>query len=193
MESLPSRVLASTAWRTLWCLLIATAALARPAAPQDARAVPDREALIAAARELMTAQKYCALITIGEDGRPQVRTMNPFAPEEDLTIWFATNSRSRKVQEIRRDDRVLVYYANHVEATGYVALTGRAVLVDDMAEILKRKREYWDTAFPGLKNLVLIKVVPERLDVLNYKRGALGDTVTWRTPSIELTPAPKKP
>jgi general stress protein 26 len=81
---------------------------------------------------------------------------------------------------------VCLYYADHSKATGYVAITGRAVLVDDMREILKRKRDYWDKAFPGLKNLVLIKVVPEQLDVLNYKQGALADTVTWRTPSIQL-------
>jgi general stress protein 26 len=119
--------------------------------------------------------------------------MNPFPPEEDMTVWFATNTRSRKVREIRRDPRVTLYYADHAKAIGYVTLAGRAVLVEDMQEILKRKRAYWDQAFPGLKNLVLIKVVPERLDVLNYKAGTQADPETWRTPSIELVPAPAKP
>jgi general stress protein 26 len=165
----------------------------RPAAAQDKQPpVPDRARLIAAAREIMQAQTYCALITIDQAGRPQVRTMNPFPPEEDMTVWIATNTSSRKVQQIRNDPRVCLYYADHSKATGYVALTGRAVLIDDMSEILKRKRAYWDTAFPGLKNLVLIKVVPEQLDVLNYKQGALADTGTWRTPSIKFDPVPKK-
>jgi general stress protein 26 len=165
----------------------------RPAWAQDKQPpVPERARLIAAAREIMQAQTYCALITIDQAGRPQVRTMNPFPPEEDMTVWFATNTNSRKVQQIRNDPRVCLYYADHSKATGYVALTGRAVLVDDMREILKRKRDYWDKAFPGLKNLVLIKVVPEQLDVLNYKQGALADTVTWRTPSIQLGASPSK-
>ncbi len=164
-------------------LVLSSAIVAAQDKPQP---VPDRAKLIAAARELMGAQTYCALITLDETGRPQVRTMNPFPPEEDMTVWFATNTRSRKVQEMRRDPRVCLYYADHSKATGYVALSGRAVLIEDMNEILKRKRAYWDQAFPGLKNLVLIKVVPEKLDVLNYKAGALNDTVTWRTPSIEL-------
>jgi general stress protein 26 len=112
--------------------------------------------------------------------------MNPFPPEEDMMVWFATNTNSRKVQQIRNDPRVCLYYADHSKATGCVALTGKAVLVDDMQEILKRKRAYWDTAFPSLKTLVLIKIIPERLDVLNYKQGVLADTITWRTPSIEL-------
>ncbi|RPJ87136.1 MAG: hypothetical protein EHM18_02670 [Acidobacteria bacterium] len=153
---------------------------------EKSQPAPDRAKIIAAARELMAAQTYCALITVDQTGRPQVRTMNPFPPEEDMTVFMATNTRSRKVQEIRNDSRVCLYYADHSKATGYVALSGRAALVDDMKEIQKRKRAYWDQAFPDLKNLVLIKVVPERLDVLNYKQGVNADTVTWRTPSIEL-------
>jgi general stress protein 26 len=145
-----------------------------------------RADLIAAAREIMTAQQYCALITLDEDGRAVVRTMNPFPPEDDMTVWIATSTLTRKVQQIRRDPRVTLYYADHCKATGFVAITGKAVLVDDRAEMIKRKRAYWDTAFPGFKNLVLIKVIPERMDVLNYKAGAVNDPVTWRTPSVEF-------
>jgi general stress protein 26 len=150
---------------------------------------PNREGLLVAAREIMEAQTYCALITIAEDGRPQVRAMNPFVPEADMSVWFATNTRSLKVRQIRADPRVTLYYANHESAIGYVALTGRAVLVDDMQEIQKRKRAYWDRSFPGLKNLVLIQVVPERIEVINYKRGAVGDKETWRPPTITFPAA----
>jgi general stress protein 26 len=180
--------------------LLSFLALIAPAPAQDAPpakgappAQQESARLIAAAREIMGAQTYCALITIDGTGRPQVRTMNPFPPEQDMTVWFATNTRSRKVSEIRRDPRVTLYYSDHKTAIGYVALAGRAVLVEDMQEILKRKRAYWDQAFPGLKNLVLIKVVPERLDVLNYKDGTKPDSETWRTPSIELRPAATHP
>jgi general stress protein 26 len=163
---------------------------AAPASAQEKPPPPadERSRLLAAAREIMGAQTYCALVTIDETGRPQVRTMNPFPPEADMTVWFATNTRSRKVREMRRDPRVTLYYSDHQNAIGYVALAGRAVLVEDMQEILKRKRAYWDQAFPGLRNLVLIKVVPERLDVLNYKAGVQADPETWRTPSIEIGP-----
>jgi len=119
--------------------------------------------------------------------------MNPFPPEDDMTVWFATNTRSRKVREMKRDPRVTLYYSDHENAIGYVALQGRAVLVDDRSEILKRKRAYWDQAFPGLENLVLVKVVPERLDVLNYKAGTQPDPSTWRTPSIEIGSASTRP
>jgi len=150
------------------------------------RAPLSRAELIAAAREIIAGQTYCALITQDEEGRSQVRTMNPFPPEEDMTVWIATSTLTRKVQQMRRDPRVTLYYANHGQATGYVAMVGKAELVDDKAEMMKRKRAYWDTAFPGMKNLVLIKITPERMDVLNYSRGALGDPVTWHPPLVEF-------
>lgn len=178
--------------QTRHALIIAIATAAVFATPKTSPAQEpapkplDRAQLIEAAREIIGAQTYCALITIDESGRPQVRTMNPFAPDKDMVVWVATNTRSLKVQQIRRDPRVSLYYANHATATGYVAIHGRAQLVDDMKEILARKRAYWDSAFPGLKNLVLVKVVPERIDVINYKRGANADPVTWRAPVIEF-------
>ncbi len=146
----------------------------------------ERETAIAAAREIMSMQKYCALITVDPAGQPHARTMNPFPPEADMTVWIATNSRCRKVREIRDHPQVSLYYADHNNASGYVTLTGKAVLVDDMNEKLKRKRDYWDEAFPDWKYLVLIKVIPEKLEVLNYKRNLLNDTVTWQTPVIEF-------
>ena len=41
----------------------------------------------------MTAQHYCALITLGEDGRPVVRTMNPFPPDDDMMVWYRNDQQ----------------------------------------------------------------------------------------------------
>lgn len=181
---------------SLACVLLAASVLAplSPARAEEGKPEgPDRVAMIAAARELIGAQTFCALITLDESGRPQVRTMNPFPPEEDMTVYMATSTRSLKYRQIKRDPRVTVYYSDHVKGNGYVALTGRAVLVDDPGEIKKRKRAYWDQSFdPGLANLVLIKVVPERLELVVYnKPGLEQDKSTWRPPTIELKPAVK--
>ncbi len=151
----------------------------------------DHEAMLSAAREIMGEQTYCALITFGLGGFPQIRTMNPFPPDDDMVIWMATNSRCRKVEEMRANPHVSLYYADHKEATGSVVITGKAVLVDDMQEKLKRKRAYWSEAFPDWNYLLLIKVVPERIEVINYKRGLVNAPTDWRVPSIELTILPK--
>ncbi len=177
-------------WLAIGIAAVVTVVTLVPAglvAAQDQRqAPPDGAKVLAAAREIMAAQQYCGLITMDDAKRPQIRTMNPFPPDEEMVVWMATNTRSRKVEEIRKDPRVSLYYADHANAIGYVAITGRAVLVDDMKEVLKRKRAYWDQAFPGLKNIVLIKVIPERIDVINYKHGMTGDPATWRSPSIAV-------
>jgi general stress protein 26 len=112
--------------------------------------------------------------------------MNPFPSEDDLTVWMATNSRSHKVQEIRANPQVCLYYADHKESIGSVVITGRAELVDDLDEKKKRKREYWNDSFPDWKYLLLIKVVPEKMEVLNYGRGLTNEGDTWQTPSIDL-------
>jgi len=175
-----------SSWIAVACVLLANSVLAQapPSAPR-----PDRAALLVAARDVMAAQTYCALVTLDETGRPQVRTMNPFPPDENMVVWMATNTKSRKVAQIRKDPRVALYYADHKNAIGEVAIHGRAELVDDMNEILKRKRAYWDQAFPGLKDLTLIKVVPERLEVINYKAGLNNDPATFQAPTVEFGPS----
>ena len=150
------------------------------------RRAPGRDSIIAAAREIIGAQKYCALITIDSSGHPRARTVNPFPPDSDMVVWFATSTRTGKVREIKNDSCVCLYYADHAQASGYVSIVGKAILVTDMAEKIKRKRAYWDQAFPDWNLLVLVKVVPERMDVLNYKRGMLNDPVTWAVPSVRF-------
>jgi general stress protein 26 len=171
-------------------LLLSSSLLTAGSAPgEEPAAPPSREKVIASARELIGTLKFCALITVDANGQPQVRTMNPFPPEDDMSVWMATTTKSRKYAEIQKNPRVTLYYANHAEATGYVSLAGKAVLLDDMQEILKRKRAYWDQAFPGLKNLVLIQVVPERLEVVYYKDSLPSDPVTFAPTAIDFKPA----
>jgi general stress protein 26 len=146
-----------------------------------------RDSLIAGAREIMGLQKYCALITVDSSHQANVRTMNPFPPESDMTVWMATNSRSRKAEEIRHNPNVCLYYADHAQARGYVSIKGKAILVDDMQEKLKRKREYWTEAFPDWKYLLLIKVVPEKIEVINYSKNIVNDSLTWMPPTIDFT------
>lgn len=151
----------------------------------------NRDSLILAAREIMGLQKYCSLVTIDSAGNPNARTMNPFPPEDDMCVWVATNSRSKKVKEIRNNPNVSLYYSDHANAAGYVLIKGKAVLVDDHAEKIKRKRDYWDQSFPDFKYLMLIKVIPERIEVINYKHKMYNDPKTFEAPFIDLNPISK--
>jgi general stress protein 26 len=146
----------------------------------------ERDSVISAAKEIISHVKYCALITMDSSGCANVRTMNPFPPEEDMTVWMATSTKTRKYEEIKNNSNVTLYYANHAIAEGYVTITGKAFLVDDYNEKLKRKRDYWEQSFPDWKYLVLIKIVPEKLEVINYKRKIYNEPSDWSVPFVEF-------
>ncbi|MBN2350481.1 MAG: pyridoxamine 5'-phosphate oxidase family protein [Bacteroidales bacterium] len=144
-----------------------------------------RDSILAAARDIMQSNQYCALVTVDSTGQSQVRTMNPFPLGDELVIWFATNRSSRKVSEIKNDPRVSVYYADHNHAIGYVNLIGKAEIIDDKKLLVKKKREYWEKYIPDWKEVfVLIKIVPESIDVIHYSKGITGEPGTNRSPQI---------
>ena len=144
----------------------------------------NRDTIILAAREIIKETTYCALATIDSTGQPQIRTMNPFPANNELITWFATSRTSRKVREIKSNSKVCVYYADHISAKGYVAITGLAEVIDDKELLLKMKRDYWN-GIPNWQNkFVLIKIVPKTMEVINYKHGLNNDPNTFKAPSI---------
>ena len=152
----------------------------------------ERERLIAAAREMMAAARYCALITLDSTGRPYARTIDPFLPDDHMVVWFATNPSSRKVTQIRRNHRVTLYYFDR-EGPGYVTIYGTARLVDDPIEKAKRWKDEWKAFFPDrAKNYLLVAVTPERLEIVNEKKGIVGHRMTWAPPSVSFPKARSK-
>jgi len=137
-----------------------------------------------AAREIMASSETCALITLDDEGRPRVRAMDPFPPETDFTVWFGTNSKSRKVAQIKMDPRVTLYYLKE-DQSGYVMLHGIAEMVNDPEEKEKRWKEEWVAFYPNkADDYLLIKVSPEWMEVISYAYGIQGDPVTWEPPRV---------
>jgi len=144
------------------------------------------EFLINAAQEIIQGTETCALITLDSTGQPQVRTMEVLPPEKGFLVWFGTNKNSRKVQQIKNDSRVAVYYADP-SGSGYVVLNGNAEIVDDETEKEKHWQEDWDQFYPDRDEIfILIKVNPIRLEVVSYKHNITGDPVTWRAQFVEF-------
>src|SRR5256885_15646624 len=142
--------------------------------------------LVAAARSIMTAARYCALITLDSSSHPQARTLDPFPPDENMVVWLGTNPRSRKVADIRRNPRVTLYYFDR-ESQAYVTISGTARLVNDPKEKAKRWKDEWKDFYPDrAKDYLLIAVKPERLEVVNVKKGIVGDPITWKPPSVNF-------
>jgi len=141
-----------------------------------------------AARELIAGAKYAALITLGPDGHPQARTIETLPPEADFSVWFATTPRTRKVEEIRRDPRVTLYWFDP-ERAGYVTLVGHASIVTDSAERASHWQPRWEAFYPDReRDYLLIRVQPLRLEVVSPAHGLTGDSLTWRPPTQTFPP-----
>ena len=144
----------------------------------------EEKKIINAAREIMASVETCALITLDEEGRPRVRAMDPFLPESDFTVWFGTNPKSRKVDQIKKDARVTLYYLGS-NSSGYVMIHGIAEIVNNQKEKEKRWKAEWESFYPNKsEDFILIKVSPEWMEVISYAHGVIGDPITWETPKV---------
>ncbi|MBT8260718.1 MAG: pyridoxamine 5'-phosphate oxidase family protein [Flavobacteriaceae bacterium] len=142
------------------------------------------EKLIIAAEEIMKEAGTCVLITLDKYSNPMVRIMDPFLPESDFTVWFGTTSKSRKVQQIKNNPTVTLYYQDS-DDSGYVVIHGNAQIVNDKKEKEKRWKESWEDFYPNdREGYTLIKVSPKWMEILSTTRGILGDPITWKTPTV---------
>ncbi len=171
-----------TALVTALCLPYVASGQNPPPAPRP------RSEIVKAAADVMQRARYCALVTIGEDGQPQARVVDPFAPEADLTVWIATKPVTRKVGQIRADPRVTLFYFDP-GGPSYVTLIGTAELVSDPAAKSVHWKEEW-AAFYKDKNrgddYLLIRVRPRRLEIVSASHGLLSDPQTWRPVIVEF-------
>ncbi len=165
--------------------LVLTVALA----PSGGAAQPpegERELRLRVAREIMTAARFCALITTGADGRPHVRAMEPFPPEPDFTVWLGTRRGSRKLDHVRRDPRVALYYFDAARP-GYVTLHGEARIVEEPAELERWWKPGWKAFYPEREaSYLLVAVTATRLEVVSEPDGVVGDAATWTVPAVDL-------
>lgn len=165
-------------------LLAATVALAQPAPAQRDRGQ-------AAAFEIVKAARYATLVTVGRDGHPQARIVDPLAGA-DHTLWIATNPASRKVQEIRRDARVTLLFFN-AAANEYVTVHGRARVVTDAATRASRWKPEWDGFYKNRHegaDFMLVEVRPTRLELSSARLGFANDPKTWKPVIVDLGRTP---
>ena len=145
-----------------------------------------RNEIVVAAREIMTSANTCALITVDKEGRPRVRAMAPFLPENDFTVWFGTNPESRKVDQIKNNPNVTLYYLDGDES-GYVTVHGIAQIVNDELEKEKWWKDEWEDFYQDkAKDYLLIKVSPVWLEVISESRGIIGNKITWEPPAVRF-------
>jgi general stress protein 26 len=166
----------------IWCLGVTLFLLPAPAQ------APARAAILAASRTIISNARYATLVTLAGDAPADARIVDPFAPEADLTIWIATNATSRKVQQLARDSRVTLLYFD-AATKGYVTLKGRAVLVRDPIEKSARWKDDWAGMYKDKNrgnDYLLVKIVPDTLEVVSVALGMINDPATWRPVTLKL-------
>jgi general stress protein 26 len=174
--------------RVVAAVALAVAAVASTPAGHLVAQAPGRDALLEAAREIMTATSYASLATVDLQGRPAIRAMDAMAPDEGMVVWLATNPRSGKVAQIRVSPSVALHYL-HPAGSGYVTLVGTARLVDDVAQKSEHWKDAWTPFYPDRdEGVLLIAVSPSWIEVVSVPHGASGDPDTWRANIVEFVP-----
>ena len=156
----------------------------------QAPAHPTRAAVIAAAVDIIQKAHYCTFITIGDDGQPQARIVDPIAPDAGFTIWFATNPLTRKVDQVRRNPKVTLSCFD-AASSSYVTVLGRGALVTDWPEKQRHWKPDWASIYPGgagSNDFMLIRITPARLEIVSTARGMVGDPKTWLPLAINFPP-----
>ncbi len=169
----------------LLSLLILIGVNNKTIAQEGAATVLDRDSLLSVARDYIGSHRYCSLTTIDSTGYPHTRVMDPFKPDENMVIWLGTNRHSEKVKEIKAYPKVSLFYSDS-KGIGYVSITGTAFLIDDSTLKAEYWKPEWERFYTDKNSYTLIKVIPEKLEILNYKYGIYGDPNTWKAPSVEF-------
>ena len=133
------------------------------------------EKLLAAARDTIAEVPYCWVVTAAGDGGANARAVKAF-PNEDgedfWTRWFLTNRIGRKATEIRRTGRVTLAY-QHGSGNAYVALAGRAELIDEPEAVESRLRLVYDPDSTLAGKLIAVRVAADHLEL--HVRGVTAE------------------
>jgi general stress protein 26 len=147
----------------------------------------DRETIIAAARKIIEDDPDCAFITVGLDGQPRARTITTSPPADDMTVWLATRPSTRKVEQIRKNPKVTLYY-NNDDKNSYLSIMGIATLHPSLES---RSVENWfsEPIFRGFwpnypENFLLIEVKPIWIEVTG--EGVAMEPKGWRPQAAEF-------
>jgi general stress protein 26 len=112
--------------------------------------------------ELMETAEAAYVTTIDPDGFPQTRAMFNLrrkeqfpglaalfkAHQDDFLVYFTTNTSSPKIDHIKMNPKVSIYYCKPGEFRGLM-LSGEMEFVTDRAEKEKVWQKGWEMYYPG--------------------------------------------
>ncbi|MBB5752850.1 pyridoxamine 5'-phosphate oxidase family protein [Prosthecomicrobium pneumaticum] len=118
-------------------------------------------------KEILDDAGFVMLATRSADGRYHARPMAVAACDEDGVLWFLTDRRSIKADELARDSEVLVTVADESH-DNYLSLGGTASLQTDRPTIDRLWSEPARAWFPNGKDDPGIAALRIDIDIAEY-------------------------
>jgi general stress protein 26 len=147
---------------------------------------------LTAARETIAAVPVCWLTTRSLEGGTNARAVNSSAGPPGSDEWtrrFLVRRSSRKVAEMRAAPLVTLAF-QHPSGDRYIALGGRATIIEDVAEMRTMWSSDLDAQFaPGFAdaNMIVIQVDVSRIEV--HVRGLTPEPFGAGRTLLERQPA----
>ena len=91
-------------------------------------------------REEFKNARFVYLTTFSEEGDRRSRPMTNYNEDPYGVMWFPSFKETRKVEDIRRDPRVVITFPSSEEGMFY-EIEGRAEFEED--EVVSRKWKWW--------------------------------------------------
>jgi general stress protein 26 len=126
-------------------------------------------------KKLADEIRVCMFITNDTGEGEHTRPMATIEAEENGTLWFYTDIRSIKVEEVATDRQVHLTYA-HPGKESYMDVRGSATVVTDKGQIKDKWSPYVKAWFPnGVDdpNLALLKVTPQDVYYWDAETGKM--------------------
>lgn len=118
---------------------------------------------------------FAFLGTIDENA-PKIRPVSPIVDDE-MNIWVATFSNSRKVKQIKNNNNICLAFVKYPSGDKSVIVSGKAEIIDDNEE----KKKVWGISQYNFgeyfkseddENFCLIKIIPEVIEWWeNWEQG----------------------
>jgi len=137
----------------------------------------DKEAL-AKFKKLAEEVRVCMFITNTRQEHEHTRPMATIEVEDDGTLWFFTDIRSVKVEEVSTEREVHLTYA-HPGKESFMDVWGTASIVTDKQQIKDKWSAFVKAWFPnGVDdpNIALLKIKPTEV---YYWDSESGKMVEW--------------
>jgi general stress protein 26 len=126
--------------------------------------------LLAGAAKTIASARYCWLATTAENGSVNARPMGRLlhdADEDEWTIHFITDGRSRKAADMRRASRVALIFQRDAD-DAFVTLISKATLRESASEVRERWKAAYDAYVPSelaRANAIFVDVNVERMEL----------------------------